>query len=384
MVVVVPVLAFAPDPLDELVAAERRSRPCWRHIRTSMPSKATSQPAASTRARSGESSRSSGLVLFKWMKIRRCALSPSRRARLPSGPPTGTVGHVLRALGAEPERGQLVAGPEGPVEEHAVGGRRASRRTVSVTAPTPGQVGQRPPGRALADTKPMLSCGIGRGAGLRGGSSSLPGTATASTWRPDARPSRSARSSSLPSWSERHVTWPWKAIERPVQDVAVRESTRECGRSCRPASGCDSRRDREAQAVIEIAVSQHDRARWASGAGREDEAEDSLDLLADLRRAVQQKPSIAVGADGHGFLRCARSPPSPARTPRQLGQPQFHCGNPPPAAEPSTRISIVASPRATRPFPRLPAGGKGCGATRSDCGARSGRPARDRSRPGRS
>jgi hypothetical protein len=26
----------------------------------------------------------------------------------------------------------------------------------------------------------------------------------------------------------------------------------------------------------------------------------------------------------------------PARSPTQFGQPQFHCGNPPPAAEPKT------------------------------------------------
>src|SRR5206468_8311031 len=33
----------------------------------------------------------------------------------------------------------------------------------------------------------------------------------------------------------------------------------------------------------------------------------------------------------------------PARTPRQLGQPQFHWGNPPPAAEPRTRMRISAA-----------------------------------------
>ena len=34
----------------------------------------------------------------------------------------------------------------------------------------------------------------------------------------------------------------------------------------------------------------------------------------------------------------------PARTPRQFGQPQFHCGKPPPAAEPSTRMRTMKSP----------------------------------------
>ncbi|MEU5703071.1 hypothetical protein [Streptomyces aurantiacus] len=31
----------------------------------------------------------------------------------------------------------------------------------------------------------------------------------------------------------------------------------------------------------------------------------------------------------------------PSRTARHPGQPQFHCGNPPPAAEPSTRSHIL-------------------------------------------
>ena len=42
---------------------------------------------------------------------------------------------------------------------------------------------------------------------------------------------------------------------------------------------------------------------------------------------------------------------APVRTPRQLGQPQFHWGKPPPAAEPSTRTSISAL-RHRSPSPR--------------------------------
>ncbi|MEJ1965922.1 MAG: hypothetical protein WDO56_31985 [Gammaproteobacteria bacterium] len=33
----------------------------------------------------------------------------------------------------------------------------------------------------------------------------------------------------------------------------------------------------------------------------------------------------------------------PLRTPEQFGQLQFHCGKPPPAADPSTRIFIAGS-----------------------------------------
>src|ERR1700731_1185542 len=42
----------------------------------------------------------------------------------------------------------------------------------------------------------------------------------------------------------------------------------------------------------------------------------------------------------------------PLRTPEQLRQLQFHCGNPPPAAEPSTRIFTVALGRAGSQAPR--------------------------------
>src|SRR5262249_8825434 len=56
VVVVVALLALAADPLDELLARQRGTR-LAAHNRTSMPSSATSQPAAVTAARWGESSR---------------------------------------------------------------------------------------------------------------------------------------------------------------------------------------------------------------------------------------------------------------------------------------------------------------------------------------
>src|SRR5205823_13462827 len=67
MMIVVAVLALAPHPLDELVTWQRGPRAVLAHSRTSIPSHATSQPAAPTACRSGESSRSNGLVLLRWM-----------------------------------------------------------------------------------------------------------------------------------------------------------------------------------------------------------------------------------------------------------------------------------------------------------------------------
>src|SRR5919108_1242256 len=67
VMIVVAVLALAPHPLDELVTWQRGPHGLLAHSRTSMPSHATSQPAAPTASRSGESSRSNGFVLLRWM-----------------------------------------------------------------------------------------------------------------------------------------------------------------------------------------------------------------------------------------------------------------------------------------------------------------------------
>src|SRR3954447_7697055 len=47
----------------------------------------------------------------------------------------------------------------------------------------------------------------------------------------------------------------------------------------------------------------------------------------------QAAPSALIATDS-----CVRATAAsePLRTPTQLGQPQFHCGKPPPAAEPKT------------------------------------------------
>src|SRR5689334_13882327 len=52
-----------------------------------------------------------------------------------------------------------------------------------------------------------------------------------------------------------------------------------------------------------------------------------------------QVPGVALTAI-ESWVR-ARIPGAPARTARQLGHPQFHCGTPPPAPDPSTRSRIV-------------------------------------------
>src|SRR5262249_19027638 len=67
VMIVVAMLALAAQPVDELLTRQGRSHLGAAHRATSMPSSATSQPAADTAARSAESSRSMGLVLLMWM-----------------------------------------------------------------------------------------------------------------------------------------------------------------------------------------------------------------------------------------------------------------------------------------------------------------------------
>ena len=65
--VVVAPLAFAPQPANELLAGEPVALVRLHHRVISILSRAIRQPARSTAARSGESVRKTGLVLFRWM-----------------------------------------------------------------------------------------------------------------------------------------------------------------------------------------------------------------------------------------------------------------------------------------------------------------------------
>src|SRR5688572_7476902 len=77
----------------------------------------------------------------------------------------------------------------------------------------------------------------------------------------------------------------------------------------------------------------------------------------------QEIPSALTAT--HSWVRAfARS--EPARTPRQFGHPQFHCGKPPPAAEPKTRTCIRRASYFRRSGGRNAARVAPTGARRSD------------------
>src|SRR5262245_34341023 len=77
-----------------------------------------------------------------------------------------------------------------------------------------------------------------------------------------------------------------------------------------------------------------------------------------------ENPSICWRISGDALMRAHVSPSAltatdswvravaaivPCRTPRQFGHPQFHCGNPPPAAEPNTLMNTLGSPKTSQP-----------------------------------
>src|SRR6478736_7299085 len=66
-------------------------------------------------------------------------------------------------------------------------------------------------------------------------------------------------------------------------------------------------------------------------------------ISGDALSKNHESPSALTATDSC-VRACARM--VPRRTPTQFGQPQFHCGKPPPAAEPKTRINTFLLPPA--------------------------------------
>ena len=136
--------------------------------------------------------------------------------------------------------------------------------------------------------------------------------------------------------SGRQRDLPGKPLQRPVEDVAGREPVAH-GRG-----GVDRERVRlaqrqQTQAVVEVAVGQQQPAdRRVPRLARPESPKDSIWARTSGEALIrnQETPSALTATDS-----CVRGLASAvdARTNRQLAQPQFHCGKPPPAAEPSTR-----------------------------------------------
>ena len=110
--------------------------------------------------------------------------------------------------------------------------------------------------------------------------------------------------------------------------------------------------------IARTAVSRIARAGWSSGAAR-----NCARRSGEALNSTQSVPSAETAIDD-----CVRGRARivPLRTPSQFGQLQFHCGKPPPAAEPSTLMCISAFVRSQKD--ESPAWGLSPGAHRSLAG----------------
>ena len=211
VVVVIAVLALAPDPLDELVARVSGARapadviaapPCRR---TRLPS-----PRPSTRGALGRvvAQQRVGVVqVDEDPALRRAGRSGGRGSRPDRPPAHGPCPPRAWCRARARDSSSLDQKVPSKNTQSARLERAGARRVASPRRPR--EVGQDAPGRALADPEPDAVLGVGRCAGLEV-DRRLARHRDASTRRPVARPSRSASSSSLPSRSERQVTWPGK------------------------------------------------------------------------------------------------------------------------------------------------------------------------------
>ena len=196
--------------------------------------------------------------------------------------------HVVGALGAEPLGGQLVARPERSVEEHAVGvvyglahdGREAARRRKVGEAPARGRLAY-----PEADIVFRVACAL---------AFEMDGKLARNGHRLDPEPaalSVDARELALGSEGEgapRDLAG--ESLERPVEDIAVRESAAHAlGGVHHERVGFAERQ--EAQGVVEIAVGEDDGLDGRVSRRLGMQAGKALDLLPDLRRRVQEEPA---------------------------------------------------------------------------------------------
>ena len=221
-----------------------------------------------------------------------------------------------------------------------------ARRISSVTPPAAERYASTPPPARSRTRTPMLFSGsAGAGSRCTGG---LPGTASGSTTRP-------AISSSPPTFSVRHVTWPGKRSSVRYRTLPSTKPRR-TGAVAYTTSGCDSRSESRPRQwsrsplVSRMAAIGESRGPRGCSAGK---PSIWARISGEQLRSSQRTPSALTAT--HSCVR-AEARTRPSRTPRQFGQPQFHCGKPPPAAEPRTRITM-SSPTNTTALPRRR---KGC------------------------
>ena len=248
--------------------------------------------------------------------------------------------HVRRPLRAEAERDQLVVRPERAVEEDA--GRALERVEYGGRhGRDAGEVSKHLARRAFEDAEADIVFAIGREAPHQ-----VNRRLAGQRHRGDREPARrAARAGQLLRAAGRQRApddLPLETLERPVEHVAVDEAAADA------VGGVHRYRVRLAQreqpeAVIEVAVGEQDARDRASRAAPRGCNAVKLSIWARISGEALSRNHASPSALT-ATLSCVRGTAAiaPARTPRQFGQPQFHCGKPPPAADPSTLTRTVA------------------------------------------
>ena len=242
-----------------------------------------------------------------------------------------------------PRRGISSSRPEGAVDHHAVGALIASN-TGGVIVAQPRRVEQRAAARAVGDRdadvvardRPFAVRRIRRGlarqrqrAKATGRRRPAPGTACRRARCAAARRRSSARARAAPGC-------PGAGLPRPgrcTTAAAWRPRSRRLRRRTRALA-----QHEEAGRVVDLPVHQHHAGdRRVAQAARRLQHRVAADLLEHVGRGVEQHAvDGVVGPDEDRRLRARLEARAAGAHAGAVGQLQFHCGKPPPAAAPST------------------------------------------------
>ena len=252
-------------------------------------------------------------MLLMWTSTLRGRSSAGERLQRAAGARERDVAHVVRAAVGDAEQGELVLAPERPVDEHEVARGEAGQDAV-VERGERGRVGEHAAARAVADHEP---------AGLV--------VARLERLDDEARPVDGQRAPRL----QRPPVDAAEALQHAHDRVARGPARRAAAPKTRTGAPDSRRRSRPAVWSISASVS----STPATGGARTASTWSGVSVSSCWRASGEaltrnhgpSSPRIASDDCMRGRAR------TPSRAASHVPQWQFHCGNPPPAAEPRTR-----------------------------------------------
>ena len=261
-------------------------------------------------------------MLLMWTSTLRGRSQAGERLEGPAGTRERHVAHVVRAAVRDAEPGELVLAPERPVDEHEVAGGEAGEHAV-VQPGEPGDVGDDAAARAVAEDEPArLELDVDPS-----------GSAARRRPRRTARRRGSTLRARCAARARASATRPRSSAPASRSTGYPSVSARSTPASPKTRTGAPTRAAAAARRVVDLRVGQQhagDRRRADAVACG---ARERLELLTRVGRGVDEKPWPLAPADRERRLRAGRAR-TPARAASHVSQWQFHCGKPPPAAEP--------------------------------------------------